>query len=897
MSWKLRVLISAMLLAPPVALPLGLGEIRLGSALNEPLTAEIELVAATPEELTALQAQLASRDLFERYGLDRPAYLDSLEFRVGRGQDGRSVIQVRSREAVSEPFLSFLVDVSWPRGRLLREYTVLLDPPVFAPQGQQAAPAPIVAPKAESAAPRPAPAPAAAPGSEPVAAAPAPPAEGPSTYRVERGDTLYKIAGSLAPGDRATTQRMMIGLFRTNPEAFQGNINVLRAGAILRVPGSEELSAIGAGEASAEVSRQISAWRASAGAAESARLRLVTPEEGVPEAGAGKPVSGAAAESQVGTLQREIEEQRRLLELKNQELAELQRKLASAKAVEKPVAAAPEKPAPEETAVAPEFDTGAAVPPVEEARKPEVVAKPKPKPAAKPKPAPEAEGPSFLDRLTDNWLFLLGAAALVLVGGLGYGYVRRRREQDVDVALKGFELPVTAPVPTETTRLRTLPAAADETAEIERVEDEGFFVEEPERPAARAKPEPAPAVSQEETISTEAALDLDQADPLAEADFHMAYGLYDQACDLIRMALKKQPDRNDLKQKLAEIHFVAGDTQAFLGVARDLRKTLGSGGDWDRVVIMGRQLAPDETLFAGNVQSAGVDVSLEGGENRVDLELLSAPSGDESMDLDLGQTLAASDSNAVTGERDMLEFNLDEGPAAFSTTQKISPREGPATVEMPTLELPSSETPTVETPALRQGGSDTVRERVSSSEFTGSLSPDATAEMAIDDLGLDVGDFEGLPESADEATIQATYVEETLRLEPRDESTRQMPKSAGTDATGIARVSEAERTALLASMEGGNASGIDLDVGSAMEDSGTGSSSTASYAATEKLPQLSDLEPVTMSEVGTKLDLARAYMDMGDPDGARNILQEVLAEGSASQKQEARRLIDSLPGA
>jgi pilus assembly protein FimV len=124
-----------------------------------------------------------------------------------------------------------------------------------------------------------------------------------------------------------------------------------------------------------------------------------------------------------------------------------------------------------------------------------------------------------------------------------------------------------------------------------------------------------------------------------------------------------------------------------------------------------------------------------------------------------------------------------------------------------------------------------------------------------------------------------------------------MPKSAGTDATGIARVSEAERTALLASMEGGNASGIDVDVGSAMEDSGTGSSSTASYAATEKLPQLSDLEPVTMSEVGTKLDLARAYMDMGDPDGARNILQEVLAEGSASQKQEARRLIDSLPGA
>jgi pilus assembly protein FimV len=151
MSWKLRVLVSAMLLAPPVALPLGMGEIRLSSALNEPLSAEIDLVAATPEELGALQAQLATREMFQRYGLDRPAYLDSLEFRVGRGKDGRSVLLVRSREAIAEPFVSFLVDVSWPRGRLLREYTVLLDPPVYAPQGNQAAPVAIVAPRAESA--------------------------------------------------------------------------------------------------------------------------------------------------------------------------------------------------------------------------------------------------------------------------------------------------------------------------------------------------------------------------------------------------------------------------------------------------------------------------------------------------------------------------------------------------------------------------------------------------------------------------------------------------------------------------------------------------------------------------------------------------------------------------
>ena len=119
MSLKLRVLISAILLAPAAAWALGLGEIRLGSALNEPLSAEIDLVAATPEELAALSAGLASPEVFARYGLDRPAFLTSLEFSVGRGQDGRSVLLVRSRDAITEPFVSFLVDVNWPRGRLL----------------------------------------------------------------------------------------------------------------------------------------------------------------------------------------------------------------------------------------------------------------------------------------------------------------------------------------------------------------------------------------------------------------------------------------------------------------------------------------------------------------------------------------------------------------------------------------------------------------------------------------------------------------------------------------------------------------------------------------------------------------------------------------------------------
>jgi pilus assembly protein FimV len=193
MSGKLRVLISALLLTPAAALGLGLGEIRLGSSLNEPLSAEIDLVAATPEELAALEANLASPEVFARYGLDRPAFLGSLEFTVGRGQDGRSVLLVRSRDVISEPFVSFLIDVNWPRGRLLREYTVLLDPPAMLAAEETPAAAPIAAPATpRTAAP---PQPVAAeppPAPAPTAAAPPPavaPATGGSSYEVARGDT------------------------------------------------------------------------------------------------------------------------------------------------------------------------------------------------------------------------------------------------------------------------------------------------------------------------------------------------------------------------------------------------------------------------------------------------------------------------------------------------------------------------------------------------------------------------------------------------------------------------------------------------------------------------------------------------------------------------------------
>src|SRR5688572_5267524 len=140
-----RVLV-AFLLLPGVSLALGLGDVHLNSPLNAPLDAEIELVNATPEDLATLDAKLASKETFARYGLEWPPFMASVTVTRDRSANGAQVLRIRSNETVTEPFLTLLIEATWARGRLVREYTVLLDPPVFAPNAvaQEPVPAPSV---------------------------------------------------------------------------------------------------------------------------------------------------------------------------------------------------------------------------------------------------------------------------------------------------------------------------------------------------------------------------------------------------------------------------------------------------------------------------------------------------------------------------------------------------------------------------------------------------------------------------------------------------------------------------------------------------------------------------------------------------------------------------------
>ena len=953
-----RVLL-ALLLLPGISHALGLGDVHLNSPLNAPLDAEIELVNATPEDLATLEAKLASKETFERYGLDWPQFMSTVTVTRDRSASGGQVLRIRSTETVTEPFLTLLIEASWARGRLVREYTVLLDPPVFAPNSVAAAqPRPAMpsvgGAEASGTISRPA-------QPEPQTAAPVA-AGGGDSYEVQRGDSLSAIARRLSASTGARTDQLMVSIYRGNSGAFEGDMNRLRAGSVLRIPSGEEIAAVSPAEASGEVRRLAGAWAGAGAASGTGRLRLVPPSDSAasPGASSGNAAEVDALQGRVRELEGELTESRRLLELRNTELADLQAKLAASQ--QQPVAAQPaptqtpvEQPLPQPEAVTPAPDAAAPTP---SAAAPEPAPTPAETPATEPAqptpsetaaPAEGEEGPSLIDSLLGYW-WVLAAGLLVVLGLLFVKSRTKRKTAEFDDSLGRLadhgEDRLAQPMDSlsDTGRMRAPNMGA--IPEDILVEESGTH-----RALQETQDIPlAPTVRTDETISSETAINLDQGDPLSEADFHMAYGLYDQAADLVRIAIQREPDRRDLKLKLLEVFFVWGNKEQFLTMARELSDSRGESGvgEWEKIVIMGKQIAPEDSMFSdgGAGSSVGVDLNLDaGGSGRVDFDPFDVSArmdvtgggNADAVDLDLGNALRDPD---ATGEGLMLPNN----PASGQTTREM-------TVKMTQA---GSESPTVEQPALRPLDEPTIREKVEGA-MRRKLSSDQTAELALDDLGLELGSLEqtdsqigmkpvgGMPRGPDSnaPTMVAGLDENSQRLlaaaaarhgmtsgddsqltehgasgtwflterelggdvdltkgralDPN--STASMAKfempEAGFDISSTSRLAAIDRENLDFPIEptqqqpvGGGRGKVDLDIGNGFDMPGS---------PTEELA-VPDLEPVTLSEVGTKLDLARAYVDMGDPDGARNILNEVLSEGSASQKQEAQRLLESLPG-
>ena len=966
MSRKLVLLgLLSLILAPGAALSLGLGEIRLGSYLNQPMNAEIALTLGSRGELDTLRVELAPADAFARYGLEREAFLDDLRFQVQATGATSAVVSVTSSRPITEPFVTFLVEARWSGGRVLREYTVLLDPPTFLP-APEAAPAPPPAVDA------PRPAPVERPASEPSPVmTPTPVATpAPATFEadadfgpVQRNDTLWAIAQRVRPDAGLTTNQVMVALFRANPRAFDGNINRLRAGAILRVPGRAEMAAASSADATAEVRRQNEAWRGPAAPVER-RLELAPPTEAPrPAAPAADPVRDPAAASPqvleaVEQLRGELAETRRLMEVKDAEIAALQARLAELELESEGVPVPPPvvvEPAPVE-----------ATPPAPEpapAPAPEIVT---PAPA----PTPVAPPPSLLDRvlalLGSMWLWLALAGALIVAAVAVF--LRKRKDEGRSIEDELAETGSWAAL--GDTGKPKAAAAGGAAAIVPRARPENpdaILVEESVPPAGRAapalvpaprpEPTPAPPAPQaapeaggeegyrypfEDTIAGETGINLDQADPLAEADFHMAYGLYDQAAEIIKKAVEREPDRYDLRRKLIDICFVWGNADEFLKQAKALRELGGDGQatDWAKVSIMGRQICPGEPMFAAGA-AAAVDVDFAATQGDVSGAADSLSTSGQWLDFDVGEsnepvldTLGdTSEQPALGGRRSIdqtaeldleelgIEFDLGEsgehalndlGALAdeeeFTGTTRLTdpPRFGPADDSAAgagddDLDDEDEAGNTLLMDVLTAPGDDPTREgeRLDLS----SDDPTLSGITRIDEANL--GDDTRMGESPIPENDEPTLTGLAALSSERDEADRtreaphSRPDSSPTMESGalgdeldldLDDLTQAMEFDLAAQDERASDDDDATMMAPALEPGERRSFAASSFEEDDTR----EMAPPEINEIGTKLDLARAYIDMGDAEGARSILGEVVEEGDEAQQEEARQLLDSL---
>ena len=274
-------LVAGALALPGAAYPLGLGKLTVESYVGQPLAARIEILGSTKEELDSLSAKIADPSLYRQNNLQYQGVLARTRVTLERGPNDTAYLKVTSTAPVAEPYLDLLVEANWASGRVVRDYTFLLDPP-----GTVTPPVEPITPLRAGAA-----APAARPAAAPAAAAAAPRAEGDS-YEVKRGDTLSKIAKERKP-ETVTLDQMLVALFKSNADAFDGaNMNRLRSGAIVTVPSAADAQAASPQEATQVVRVQASDWRAY-------RDRI---------AGAAAPAEGAAGRTSTGRIATAVEE-------------------------------------------------------------------------------------------------------------------------------------------------------------------------------------------------------------------------------------------------------------------------------------------------------------------------------------------------------------------------------------------------------------------------------------------------------------------------------------------------------------------------------------------------------------------------------------------------------------
>ena len=923
---------AASALSSGMAHALGLGEVTLQSSLNQPLVAEIELLEVRDLASNEVIPSLASPEEFIKAGVDRQYFLTDLKFTPVLKPNGKSVIRVTSSKAVREPYLNFLVEVLWPNGRLLREYTLLLDPPLYSPQTTVAA-APQLPIAAPAPAPRPAVAPvaptAAAPASAPRPAAPAPASRAISgnEYRTTANDTLWEIAKRVGGG---SVNQTMLAIQDLNPDAFVGgNINRMKSGQVLRLPDEQQIRSRSNAEAVAQVAEQNAAWRegravasrqldatrrTTAGAAPATAestdsLKLVAAEAGQSTRGSdtGSANSKALADklavtqesldstrrenaelqSRVSDLQSQLDKLQRLVELKDSQLAKLQADLSAAPAapaavdepaVEAPAAqpeaappaaeaATPPASPPEEAApdynyseepAAPVEDSAAATeqPASEPAAAVEPAAPAQPvepaKPAA-PAPAPQ----SFIDDLMANpmTLGLAGGGALLLLL-LALMALSRRN------AMKEAEL--------------------QEQLADDLSQDQAFAsdLDMPEDSFAGLDDEPAQAAQ----AASEERVTAQTGDALGEADIYIAYGRFNQAAELLQNAINDEPHRADLRLKLMEVYAELGDREGFARQDNELREIGGVNAQAEQL----KAKYPAIAAFAGaGAVAAAASADDDLGEFSLDDISLDEPTAQAPAsaagDLDDAFDLSLDDLEADL-ENDLQSAKAEEAPLALDDDLDFG------LVDEPAAPAASAADDLDFDLALGDDKVELSQPADDLSAFSLDLDePAAPASDEADDFLLSLDDDAPLSQPADELSdLGLDLVEETPAAADLD-----LPADFDLSLEDEAPVRPAvESDSFAAQLDEVTA---ELDQLSTDLDEPQSPSPASAEGLAGDLDGDDDFDFLSgTDETATKLDLARAYIDMGDTEGARDILDEVIAEGNDAQQQEAREMISKL---
>ncbi len=827
----------------------GLGQMEVHSALGQPLAAEIDVLLANPDEFRNLHARLAPLDTVRLTNVEKLGSLQSLHFRLTQRADGSVVLYLTSDKPVNEPALDLIVELDWSGGKLMREYTLLVDPPGLAAQehsqsavstlsanlrldalaqrGLLSPPRQVANIKVES-------------GSGSTANL------GPDTIKVNPGMTLSGIAEQHLPEGVGLGQ-MLVGLYRANPQAFEGSMGRLKAGAALHLPDSLALRLI----TPVEVARELGPHSKNLGvrhqpatlSAAADNVRSVPPEA--------TPEIPVAAQDEQSTQQKPLD---------------------NPITHEQVLQDAGNLPPPEQ-------------PPQGQASVLSALAATQLTPAPQPPVMPPKQHPIKRHQLkltppqvppTPKWYGMLnplylgaGASALLLTI---FALLRRRRSA---LALSDTpEEPALAATPKDVIKSPVAPVDSNIT---------------------------------EFGLASVGDVVHHDIDPVTEADVYLAYGRDVQAEEILREALLKEPNRHELKLKLLEVYAGRNNLPAFESIATELHSAAGAESDiWQKAAEMGRRIDPHNPLYGGLTAEAGMSVSEEPAANlptamMLDDELPVEEKLSGMMDFDMNalHQSPTHEVEASVGAAPVQSTDASPGlPADADLSwdfEAITEDEQPvATTHQPDPHVAMDfELPDVmahqETAALLQpevNDAATASDAVAGADFANDAIDQSSHLPEIE--AIEIHAPEASPDEHPPST-ESTFAHQ----QPTDQ---QLTDQQPTDQQSTDQQTSVQKSADLSGHDMPVAldfSDINLDFDEpAPSDQ---QAETEDHAVqTQALPDSGKALSEAQQEVRTKFELALVYQEMGDLENASEILQEVIAEGDEQQKKDAMALLEQM---